>query len=47
MCAKKEPREVYQPLVDLDLEFSTYEDNPLPDFAWAGITAYYAFLENV
>ena len=49
MCAKKEPHEVYQALVDIDQEFSTYEETRglLPTLAWAGVTVYYGLLENV
>lgn len=47
MCAKPEPREYFRPLVELDAEFRSTDRNVLPELAWAGITAYYAFLENV
>jgi hypothetical protein len=47
MCAKKEPREVYQPLADLTEELVQYDHLRVRDLPWVGITAFYALLENV
>lgn len=47
MCAKPEPSEYLRPLGELVEELSQWQNNPLPQLAWAGIATYYAVLENV
>lgn len=57
MCAKKEPREVLQPLADLDAELREDGGVPLRDLvfggerpnasAWVGGLAYFGLLESV
>lgn len=47
MCAKREYRDVLQPVADLHEEFDRDGINVLPELAWAGAATYYAVLENV
>lgn len=53
MCAKREHRDVYQPIADLHEEFAKHAANtdgavnPLPDLNWIGPVAFYGLLGNV
>lgn len=52
MCAKREPRDVYQPVADLHEEFNRYaaqtdSANVLPQLSWIGTRAFFGLLENL
>jgi hypothetical protein len=55
MCAKKEPREVYQPVADLDADYPRMirgvtlglDGRGRTSGAWVGAVVFYGLLENV
>ena len=49
MCAKPEPASYLQPIADLQEEFVNDwgQGHLLPTLSWAGVSTFYAVLENV